>query len=493
MTARQPMVVRQPTGDAAAHDGAVAHDGAAAHDGGGPYGAATHEGRKALLGGMSAAVTRRTALRAALASGLVLPLAPALARCSPGAAAAVPMATSTRARRPADPTAVGPAVAALTAAGGAIWAALTAAEPTANSVFSPYSLERALAMVRFGAKGPTGAGLDAALATTDHQRLAAGLGTLAADLASRAGDHAKKRGGTGHLAWSEANAVWAQRDLTWEAPFLDALAEYFGTGLTLADYRADPAAAIAAINAWCAAATQDLIERIVGPNQITRETRLVLANAVYLKADWNVPFEKSRTRDEPFARAAGGEVRVPMMYGAESVPHRTGAGWQAASIPYVGGKLARLVVLPDRATGAEATVPKLVTSGGLGDLLRGWDQADSADLVMPRFRIESTHDLAKPLIARGAGLAFGEGGAADLTGLTTQERLELSFAIQKATIVVDEEGTEAAAVSAVGAQAVSARIPPPVLRLDRPFYAVVYDAPTATPLFLTYVTDPSRR
>lgn len=354
-------------------------------------------------------------------------------------------------------------------------------------------------MIRFGATGATGAGLDRALATDDHVRLAAGLSALTGELTSRQGefDRPESRAGRGRVRLDTAQAVWAQQGLTWEKPVLDALAEYFDAGVSLVDYRRRAPQATAAINAWCAQATHGVIEQIVTPDQVTDMTRLVLANAVYLKADWKHPFEASDTTEAPFTTAAGTVVAVPTMHGRTLLPTRRGTGWRAVSVPYAGDKLAMLLVLPD--PGAESVVRRLVTSGGLSDLVRGWPAAGSAaptgetsgaELVLPKFRVASTHDLAGPLRARGADLAFGSG--ADFSRLTRSEPLSLQFATQRATIVVDELGTEAAAATAIGAMAVSGRGPAPVLRFDRPFYAVVYDSPTGTPVFLTYVADPAR-
>lgn len=229
-------------------------------------------------------------------------------------------------------------------------------------------------------------------------------------------------------------------------------------------------------------------------------TRLALANAIYLKADWKYPFDKAFTADRPFTTVAGTSAPVPTMRGDVVMPTRRGTGWHAASLPYAGDKLAMLLVLPD--LGQEQQLRRLVCSPALSDLLKGWDHTrppesaprageGNAEVVLPKFRIASTHDLARPLRARGAELAFSD--RADFSALTRTERLALQFATQKATIVVDELGTEAAAVTAIGAMAASGRVPPPELRFDRPFYAVVYDTPTATPLFLTYVADPSKR
>ena len=455
---------------------------------------------------MTTDVSRRTALRAALAAGLLLPFAPALGGCGAGASpAAAGQTRSDRPRAAADPATIPAAVASLTAAGGALWARL-ATDATKNSTFSPYSLQVALAMIRFGAVGPTGAGLDRVLATTDHVRLAAGLNALTSELATRNGEFDRpgpRPGDTGTVRLDVANAVWAQQGLAWERGFLDALAGYFDAGVSPADYRAHAAEAIAAINNWCAQATHGVIPEIVTDQQVTDMTRLVLANAVYLKADWKYPFDKGLTAERPFTTASGATVSVPTMHGHVVLPTRRSQGWQAAS-PYAGDKIAMLALLPDR--GREAQVGSLVRSAGLAALLQGWDHSRSplsapqregegaAQVVLPKFRIASTHDLGtaadpvSPLRVLGADLAFSDG--ADFSGLTRTEPLKLQFATQKATIVVDELGTEAAAVTAIGAMAMSA---PPVLRFDRPFYAIVYDVPTATPLFLTYVADPSRR
>jgi serpin B len=217
-------------------------------------------------------------------------------------------------------------------------------------------------------------------------------------------------------------------------------------------------------------------------------TRFVLVNAIYLKAPWLVPFGDGSTVDAPFTRSDGTRTEVPTMATTWAMPYAEGDGWRAVDLPYVGGELSMLLILPDDIEGwvaaADATTLRTVASA-LAPV--------RVDLRLPTFGIETSAELGDHLIALGMPSAFDE-MRADFSGITTAERLMIAEVVHQANIDVDESGTEAAAATAV--IGVTTGGPPPEtieLRFDRPFVFAVRDVPTGAVLFLGTVGDPSAR
>jgi serpin B len=354
-----------------------------------------------------------------------------------------------------------------------------------NVVVSPASVALALAMARVGARGETAVEMDAVLHDLATGAHAAWLNALDAALTGRSGTFPDTAGTPQPVALRIANAPFSQRGMNLDRAYLEALASRFGAGLRLVDYRADPEAARRSINGWVSDQTEQRIPELLVPGVITRDTRLTLVNAIYLKAPWLTPFTPEATKTGTFNRADGTTVEVPMMAGSESLPYAEGSGWRAVELPYVGGSLALMVIVPETIGTFEASLtPVLLTeiTDGLAER--------PVQLTFPRFGIESKVDLATTLAAMGMPLAF-DPGRADFSGITTEEQLFISAVIHQANIDVDEKGTEAAAATAVVMRASGAPGEPVTLRVDRPFLFALRDVPTGTILFLGRVADPS--
>jgi serpin B len=389
---------------------------------------------------------------------------------------------------PAAPGDAAPAVRSVNALGADLYAALVAGNE-ANLVFSPASILLALAMARAGAAGTTASEMDAALHIDDPEAIHHALNGLTRALAARSGTIE-----TGdepvEVELSIANAVWAQATLTWQEAFLDVLAGEYGAGVRLADFAADPDAARIAVNNWVGEETHDRIPALLAPGSVDDLTRMILVNAIYLKAPWAIPFEPAATQPAPFTRLDGSTVEVPFMERAdEAMDYARGEGWQAVELPYAGGALAMLVVLPDQ--GALATVEGELGAGLIDRAVAGLAPTDVV-LQLPKWDIETRAELSTVLAALGMPTAFTD--AADFTGMTTDEPLEIGFVIHQANITVDEAGTEAAAATAVGMRTSAAPIDPPepvLVTVDRPFLYALRDRETGAVLFLGRVTTPA--
>ena len=384
-----------------------------------------------------------------------------------------------------------------------------------NLVFSPSSIAIALRLVLLGARGETAAQIAAALHLGRPDQAGPELRTVLALL----GDLA-----AGDLTLRVPSTVWVQSGLPLEPGFTAALAAAADAAAAVAlrdaDFRRDAEQARQEINQVIAGQTAGRISDLLGPGVLDASTSLVLASAVYLKAAWAHPFPAGATQGAPFHPDSGIQVAVPTMRLQARLRYVRGDGFQAVGLPYAGSRLGLLIVLPDGPPGAGPPGPArpvlarpvlapLVLirpvvawpdggppgigpdSGGLARLLARLTPRQ-VSLALPRFRVTSGFALRPLLAALGMPLAFSPD--ADFSGITTAQRLRIDEVAHKAYIDVNEEGTEAAAATAVIMKA-SARFmntePPVEVIVDRPFLFAITDMESGLPLFLGRVTDPT--
>ena len=356
-----------------------------------------------------------------------------------------------------------------------------------NTVFSPASVAAALQMALCGARGATAAQLAAALHLDGPARAADGL-RLLSDLLSSAG--AGGPGGPGGgLTVRAPNTLWVQAGLPLSPGFTGQLADIAGVTVRPADFQSAPAEARAQINDLIAEQTADKITNLLGPNAVSAATRLVLANAVYLKAAWTFPFPARATADAPFypGDAGGAPLTVPTMRLTSDLAYLRADGYQAVLLPYKESRLAMAVVLPEAGPPA-ALAPRLTR--GLAPLLTGATR-QSVALSLPKFRQRAGFGLIPMLQQLGVQDAFTS--AADFSGITSAVRLFIGAVVHQAYIDVDEQGTEAAAATAVAMRPMALRREPEPVRMivDRPFLFAITDTATGLPLFLGQVTRPA--
>jgi len=359
------------------------------------------------------------------------------------------------------------------------------AEDAADLVFSPANVASALRMALAGARGQTAAELARALHLDGSSRPddVAASGLYLTSPWPDGGSGGGRPGGQPAI-FRAPNTVWVQFGLPVRAEFTSRLSHAAAT-FASADFATAPGAARAEINRVIAGQTEGKITGLLPPDAITTLTRLVLASAVYLKAAWADPFPPGATSGAPFyPEGPGGPARtVPMMRRTASRPYLRGDGYQAVLLPYRDIGLAMAVVLPD---GPLASLRPKVAAAGLGGLLAGTARRRVA-LSLPRFRRESAFNLIPPLRQLGVAAAFGD--HADFGGITDAGPLRIGAVAHKAYIDVDEQGTEAAAATAVVATALAAFGTPPVTMIvDRPFLFAIIDTATGLPVFLGQVS-----
>jgi serpin B len=450
---------------------------------------------------------------------------------SKGPLAGIELAQSSVARAPADPAAAKTAAASINAFGLDLLRAMLAEgtlKPDENAVVSPTSIALALAMARAGAKGETAGQMDAVLHTSGWDELGPGLNALDQALANRNATWQDENldPPTRELALRIANTSFAQKDWTIEQAYLDRIASTFGAGVRLVDYRTDYEAARKLINAWVNDQTKQRIPELIPVGMLDDLTRLVLVNAIYLKAAWLREFPNGLTEPKPFTRLDGSTVEVQTMnqFGGQEIPYARGNGWQATELRYEGlywehPPLAMTLILPDDLPSFESKVPAsqlaritatlqsererigVITPSTTAEMCDRTYPYD-VSLYLPRFGIDTKASLPDVLKSLGMSLALTR-GVADFSAIhvpkSYEEILYISDVIHQANIDVDEKGTEAAAATAVvmvdtgGGCVGSDPIPTKTitLRLDRPFLFVLRDVETGAVLFMGRVVDPS--
>jgi serpin B len=354
------------------------------------------------------------------------------------------------------------------------------AEDAADTVFSPTSVASALRMALCGARGRTAGELARALhldGSPGADEVAAGALRLAPPTASASPT----------ATFRAPNTVWVQTGLPVRAEFTAALSRAAAT-FADADFAGNPDAARTKINDVIAGQTEGKITGLLPPGAVSRLTRLVLANAVYLKAAWTQPFPPGATAGAPFYPDGADRpgMTVPTMHLTAPLAYLRGDGYQAVLLPYRDLGLAMAVVLPD---GPLAALRPKAAAVGLGGLLAGTAR-HQVTLALPRFRLVSAFDLIPALRRLGVTEAFADD--ADFSGITAAEPLRIGAVVHKAYIDVDERGTEAAAATGVSITARAAFEPPPPVTMvvDRPFLFAIIDTATSVPVFLGQVSHP---
>ncbi len=351
-----------------------------------------------------------------------------------------------------------------------------------NWVASPVSIACAFAMARAGASGSTATQIDQIFGFPQHGR-DDGFNAITRELATTDGPPGELAGWSPGTATpgpvvSLGNALFTAEGLKVGDAFLRVLASAYGTGARPVDFTSDQATT--QINAWVREQTAGRITKLF--DRLDPATKLVLANAVYFKGYWAVPFEPDATVDAPFTRADGSRVSAAMLSRAGSVRYAALDGVQAIELPYGGGPFAMLVMLP-----APGKRPDEVLDPATLAAVTAAMTEQHVSVSLPRFDIAADVDLQAVL--RRLGLTAPFGPDADFSGIAPG--LRISQAVHRANITVDEAGTEAAAVTGLAAT-LSLTAPPTLsFRADRPFAFMIVGGAGRVPLFVGQVHDPT--
>jgi serpin B len=388
-----------------------------------------------------------------------------------------------------------------------------------NLFFSPESISTALAMTYAGARGDTAA----EMAKTLHFTLPPGqlhpaMGALLRDRnAAHEGYQLK-----------EADALWVQQGYSLLPEFLKLNKDNYEAGLNQVDFKGATEASRQTINLWVEQRTENKIRDLLQPGILNSYTRLVLTNAIYFKGDWEQQFKKEETKDEDFHLSATQAIKTPLMhmtkesnysYGRDccgpAVTHPRpvhmtkgfdyfdGGSFQALEIPYKNNELSMIILLPKAMEGLSAFEQSL-SPANMQKLLDQLLPAREVIVTMPKFKMEAEFVLKDTLIAMGMKKAF-DGNVADFSGTASRKTMQrdgngnlyIGAVIHKAYVDVSEEGTEAAAATAVvhrGMTGAPVRHPQPpiIFRADHPFMFLIRDNRSGSILFIGRVANPSK-
>jgi len=376
-----------------------------------------------------------------------------------------------------------------------------------NILFSPISLETALAMTYAGARDRTAEQMATVLRLpTGSVAIHTDLGGFLHELNAPAMDSGKRG-----YQLSVANALWGQKDFEFQPPFLQLLRQDYRAGLNKVDFRNDKIGARKTINASVAEATHDKIQDLIKDSMLSPETVLVLTNAIYFKGTWATQFEKTATKDEPFYPSgptpSASSPAAPAIRGLEPVPGPTAAsaavdraetvpmmhqvgpcGYvadqevQALKLPYLGNELSMIILLPRESAGL-AAIEKALTPEKLAAWFSAFGEG-MVDIALPKFKLTEAFEVVPELRAMGMIDPFTS--HADFSGITGKRDLLISAVVHKAFIDVNEEGTEAAAASAVIAAPTGRLL---AFRADHPFLFFIRHESSGAILFMGRFTE----
>ncbi len=369
-----------------------------------------------------------------------------------------------------------------------------------NLFLSPYSISAALAMTAQGARGKTADQMNQTLHIGgDYQ---AGMAEITQALNPK----------DASFQLSVANALWVEQTFPLSADFVDQCKKNYAAGVTNVDFLHNAEPARKQINTAIADQTHDKIKDLIPARAVDSSTALVLTNAIYFKGAWQIPFHKEATSDQPFHAAGGADVTVPLMKSPNGTYYAYGEtdDAQIVALPYKGAPLvadaanrppnapplsgpptlSMLIILPKKADGLPA-LEKQATATNIAKWTGSMGH-QRVNLFLPRFTMTTQFELSAPLKALGMTDAFTP--HADFSGICASagDKLMISAVIHKAFIDVNEEGTEAAAATAVMMVGASARpaAPPVEFRADHPFLFLIRHDPTGSILFMGHVNNP---
>lgn len=355
-----------------------------------------------------------------------------------------------------------------------------------NIFYSPLSISLALVMTYAGARGETASQMAQTLRyLLPQERLHPAFNLLDLQLTAptEAGEDQSQP-----FMLSIANSLWGEQTFSFLPEFLDLIAVNYGAGLRLLDFIDATEASRQVINNWIAEATRQKILDLIPEGSLDPDTRLVLANAIYFKADWVYQFLPNSTQELPFNLLDGTQKPVSMMHFnlPATLKYMAGNGFQAVELPYVGERASMLVLLPD--PGLFTDFEASLDGDRLNDILGGLQERTVA-LTFPKFSFEQALSLSGTLKNMGMPAAF-DPGAADFSAMDGQGQLYISAIFHKAFVAVDEQGTEAAAATSVIMAPTSIMEIEVNLLVDRPFIFLIIDREGGSILFVGRFVQP---
>ncbi len=350
-----------------------------------------------------------------------------------------------------------------------------------NIVISPFSISTAMAMTYAGARGETAREMAMTLAfhpeqDVFHPEFSAWLNAI-------------EEKGRKNNSLLVANSLWPHEGYHFRDEYFQLLRNYYRTGFYEVDYTGDREAIRNRINKWVANRTNNLIKDLIKPGVLIEDTRLVLVNAIYFLEQWQIAFDPDATHDNIFYTSDGQEVTTPLMFMRDRFRYTENDDFQAIELQYKGGDFSMVIMLPTEGNSLSNLTENLDPSSF--NRINQEMMFEDVEVYLPSFQIRSGFDLERTLIAMGMPLAFSN--RADFGGMTTANDLKIDKVIHQAFIDVKEEGTEAAASTAVVMIRKSAVIndDKTIFRADRPFVYFIKENQGNSIIFMGKVGDPT--
>ena len=350
-----------------------------------------------------------------------------------------------------------------------------------NMFYSPYSISAALAMTYEGAKGQTADEIKSVFHFPESSTLRPNFAAIYNEI--------NKKDKSYEL--STGNALWVQQDYKFLDEYLSNVEKYYGGKATNLDFVRETEKSRQTINTFIEEQTNNKIKDLIPQWGLDASIRLVLTNAIYFKGTWTWEFDKSDTREQDFKITPTNVVKTPMMYmdnDKAEFSYADVGDLQILELPYKGDGISMLILLP---TENLDSIEPLLTVEKLEEW-KGQMRKDKLESIyLPKFEFDTKYFMVDTLSALGMPTAFSAGNA-DFSGMDGSRDLFINVVIHQAYIKVDEEGTEAAAATAVSVGIGSAGPPRKIFRADHPFMFIIQEKETGNILFMGRVTDPTK-
>jgi len=365
-----------------------------------------------------------------------------------------------------------------------------------NIFYSPYSISAALAMTYEGAKGQTADEIKSVFHFPESNILRPNFAAI----------YNKMNRGNNAYELRTGNALWAQQDYIFLENYTSRVEKYYGGKVANLDFKQETEKSRQTINNFIEEQTNNKIKDLIPTGILTPRTKLVLTNAIYFKGTWEGEFDKSYTHEQDFKVTPNNIIKTPMMY---MYPDKANLNYadleklQVLELPYKGDKISMLILLPKQGEDYYYETGKKIVSNytleninlsvqKLNEYKSQMQETKLDSISLPKFEFDTKYFMKDTLSAMGMPTAFG---AADFSGMDGTINLQISKVIHQAFIKVDEQGTEAAAATAVRmgyASAIRPRMHRKIFKADHPFIFIIQEKETGNILFMGRVTDPTK-
>jgi serpin B len=349
-----------------------------------------------------------------------------------------------------------------------------------NMFYSPYSISAALAMTYEGAKGQTADEIKSVFHFPEDNILRPNFAAIYNDINKENENYELKTG----------NALWAQQDFPFLPEYISRVENYYGGKASMLDFIGETEKSRQTINSFIEEQTKDKIKNLIPAGSLDKMTRLVLTNAIYFKGIWEWEFDKTDTRDGIFKITPNDTVETSMM---NMNPEEAKFNYaetedlQILELPYKGDKISMLILLPTENLDA---IGSILTAEKLNEYKSQMKETKIDSISLPKFEFDAKYFMNNTLSSLGMPIVFSEN--ADFSGMTGKKDLFISSVIHQAYISVDEEGTEAAAATAVVMTMGISFEPRKIFNADHPFIFVIQEKETGNILFLGRIVDPTK-